>query len=97
MATLGVLPFFVPSLINITNDRINSAEIVNEYRHLMQTLDGPHWLKQANGIFNGLGITCGFEDFGTGPVTTRIIIVMIISDSLHRFHRLLGQAFRTDR
>ncbi|KAJ7835180.1 hypothetical protein B0H14DRAFT_2590446 [Mycena olivaceomarginata] len=43
--------------------RINSADVVDEYRHRISTFDGSHGLAHANDIFNRLDITWGFEDF----------------------------------
>jgi hypothetical protein len=57
------------SMVDITNDRIHSAAVVSGYRRRIYHFDNPAWLAQANHIFNRLGITGGFEDFGIFPVS----------------------------
>jgi hypothetical protein len=57
------------SVVDTTNDRIRSAHVVNGYRRQIYNMNSLTWLAQGNDIFNRLGITGGFEDFGIFPVS----------------------------
>jgi hypothetical protein len=57
------------SMVDITNDRIRSADVDNEYLRQIFTTECSSWLAQANGIFSHLKITRGFDDFGIFPVS----------------------------
>lgn len=84
-------------LINTTNDRINSADVVDEYRRRIYTMDGSHWLAQAHDIFNYLDITWGFEAFGIVPFPSNVSIVLIISLSFYIWHPVLSRGCGTNR
>ncbi|KAJ7835798.1 hypothetical protein B0H13DRAFT_1913424 [Mycena leptocephala] len=51
------------SLVDTTNDRVNSGIVVNTYRHRICITGASSWLAQANYIFDRLEITRGFDDF----------------------------------
>jgi hypothetical protein len=55
-------------LVNSTSGRINSAEVVDEYRRRIYNSLESGWLTEANHIFNVLDVTQDFEDYGILPV-----------------------------
>jgi hypothetical protein len=57
------------SVVDTTNDRIHSADVIKDYCYPIYNPENSSWLAQANDIFNCLDITRGFEDFGIFPVS----------------------------
>jgi hypothetical protein len=70
------------SLVDTTNDGVNSGIVVNMYRHRICITSASSWLAQANYIFDRLEITRGFDDFGISPV--HLLTVVFISLSFSR-------------
>jgi hypothetical protein len=57
------------SVVDTTNDRINSANVMDKYLREIYNRGDSSWLAQANEIFNWLEISRDFENFGIFPVS----------------------------